>query len=57
MYSGRGPDRATVVQLNSDWFYQNAVAAYVITLPVLNMIGMRNGSEAIFGNGYNGKAG
>ena len=42
MYSGQWPDQATVVQLNKDWFYQNAVAAYVRTLPVLNMIGPAN---------------
>jgi hypothetical protein len=53
MYSGRWPDQATVGQLNKDWFYQNAVAAYLMTLPVLNTIGMRDGSEAIFGKGYN----
>jgi hypothetical protein len=51
MYSGRWPDKATVGQLNKDWFYQNAVAAYMMTLPALNMIGMRDGSEAIFGKG------
>src|SRR5215472_12612185 len=53
MYSGRWPDQATVGQLNKDWFYQSAVVAYLMTFPVLNTIGMRDGSEAIFGKGYN----
>ena len=34
-------------------FYQRAVYAYMTMLPALNTIGMRDGSEATFGKGYN----
>lgn len=34
-------------------FYQRAVLAYQLMLPALNIIGMRDGSEAAFGKGYN----
>ena len=33
--------------------YQRSIEAYMMTLPALNMIGMRDGSEARFGKGYN----
>jgi hypothetical protein len=39
--------------LQDEFFYQNAVQAYVLTIPILNVIGMRDGSEAAFGGGYN----
>ncbi len=39
--------------LRNEFFYQNAVQAYVLTIPILNVIGMRDGSEATFGGGYN----
>lgn len=53
MYNGQWPTTAAVEQLNKERFYQSAIAAYVMTLPVLNTIGMRDGSEAKFGKGYN----
>jgi hypothetical protein len=39
--------------LRDDLFYQRAVHAYITMLPALNTIGMRDGSEATFGKGYN----
>jgi hypothetical protein len=36
-----------------DLYYQQAIQAYIATLPVLNTIGMKDGSEAAFGAGYN----
>lgn len=39
--------------LLSEMFYQRAVYAYMTMLPALNVIGMRDGSEAEFGAGYN----
>ncbi len=39
--------------LHAELFYQRAVHAYVTMLPALNVIGMRDGSEAAFGGGYN----
>ncbi|MGQ7246311.1 DUF1254 domain-containing protein [Halomonas sp. V046] len=39
--------------LQQEMFYQRAVYAYMTMLPALNVIGMRDGSEAAFGEGYN----
>src|SRR5215813_13617663 len=39
--------------LRDELFYQHAVHAYMTMLPALNTIGMRDGSEAVFGKGYN----
>lgn len=39
--------------LVNDLYYNNAIQAYILTLPILNTIGMRDGSEAKFGAGYN----
>jgi hypothetical protein len=53
MYGGKWPDKATVERLNNEWFFQHAIQAYTLTIPALNMIGMRDGSEEKFGKGYN----
>src|SRR5215468_10245754 len=39
--------------LRDELFYQRAVHAYMSMLPALNVIGIRDGSEAAFGTGYN----
>jgi hypothetical protein len=39
--------------LRDELFYQRAVHAYMTMQPALNTIGMRDGSEKIFGAGYN----
>lgn len=39
--------------LRDELFYQRAVHAYMTMLSALNVIGMRDGSEAVFGAGYN----
>jgi hypothetical protein len=39
--------------LADEYFYHHALDAYLGMLPVLNTIGMRDGSEATFGKGYN----
>jgi hypothetical protein len=39
--------------LRDELYYQQAVQAYMTMLPALNVIGMRDGSEALFGKGYN----
>ena len=39
--------------LRDELFYQNAIHVYMTMLPALNVIGMRDGSEATFGAGYN----
>jgi len=39
--------------LRDELFYQQAIHTYMTMLPALNTIGMRDGSEAVFGSGYN----
>jgi hypothetical protein len=39
--------------LRDELYYQRAIHAYMTMLPALNTIGMRDGSEAMFGKGYN----
>jgi hypothetical protein len=39
--------------LRDELYYQRAVHAYITMLPALNVIGIRDGSEAAFGKGYN----
>jgi hypothetical protein len=53
LYDGKWPHKNTLAQLNNERFYQRGPEAYMITLPALNVIGMRDGSEAKFGKGYN----
>lgn len=39
--------------LVDELYYQHAVYAYMTMLPALNVIGLRDGSEKLFGGGYN----
>jgi hypothetical protein len=39
--------------LNDELVFQRAVQSYLWALPVLNMYGMKDGSEKVFGKGYN----
>jgi hypothetical protein len=39
--------------LLGDLFFQRAVQTYLWALPALNMYGMKEGSEKVFGKGYN----
>ena len=39
--------------LSDELYYQDAIQAYIQTLPLLNTISLRDGSEAVFGKGYN----
>lgn len=50
---GKWLDPAEAEQQRNDLYYQTAIQAYLRTLPALNVIGMRDGSEAVFGAGYN----
>lgn len=50
---GKWLDPAEAEQQRADLYYQTAIQAYLRTLPALNVIGMRDGSEAVFGAGYN----
>lgn len=51
--NGNWLDHAEAVALRDELFLQNACQAYIMTLSLLNVIGMRDGSEATFGKGYN----
>ena len=41
------------IQLKDELVFQRAVQSYLWALPVLNMYGMKDGSEKAFGAGYN----
>jgi hypothetical protein len=51
--NGNWLPQAEAEALRDELFYQRAVHAYMTMLPALNTIGMRDGSEATFGKGYN----
>src|SRR5271167_3372373 len=53
MYDGQYPPAGDYAKFRDELFYQRAVNAYMLTLPALNTIGMRDGSEGKFGAGYN----
>ena len=50
---GNWLDPAEAEELRDDLYYQRAIHAYMTMLPAVNTIGMRDGSEAAFGEGYN----
>lgn len=50
---GNWLDPAEAEALRDELYYQQAIQAYMTMLPALNVIGMRDGSEALFGAGYN----
>lgn len=51
--NGNWLDDAEAEALRDELFYQRAIYAYQTMIPALNVIGMRDGSEAEFGAGYN----
>jgi len=51
--NGNWPSAEEGQQLRDELFYQRAIHAYMTMLPAVNTIGMRDGSEAAFGKGYN----
>lgn len=50
---GKWLEQSEAEALRDELFYQRAIHAYMTMLPALNTIGMRDGSETIFGKGYN----
>ena len=50
---GNWLDPQEAEELRDELFYQRAIHAYMTMQPALNVIGMRDGSEAAFGAGYN----
>jgi hypothetical protein len=51
--NGNWPSDSEAQELVDELFYQRAIHAYMTMQPALNVIGMRDGSEAVFGKGYN----
>jgi len=51
--NGNWLPQAEAEALRDELHYQRAVFTYMTMLPALNTIGMRDGSEAAFGKGYN----
>ena len=51
--NGKWLDKAEAESLLDELYYQRAVHAYMTMLPAMNTIGMRDGSDAAFGKGYN----
>jgi hypothetical protein len=52
-FKGGYPTAEGDALLKDELLYQQAVQSYLWALPVLNMYGMKEGSEAKFGKGYN----
>jgi len=53
MYDGGWPSADELKTVHEQFLLQRAVQSYMMTLPALNVIGLRDGSEAEFGAGYN----
>jgi hypothetical protein len=53
VYNGGWPSEEETKSVHEQFLLQRAVQSYMMTLPALNVIGMRDGSEAEFGAGYN----
>jgi hypothetical protein len=45
--------KEAITSLKDELIFQRAVQTYLWALPVLNMYGMKDGSEKVFGKGYN----
>jgi hypothetical protein len=53
MYDGGWPSAKELNKTHEQFLLQRAMQSYMMTLPALNVIGLRDGSEAEFGAGYN----
>jgi hypothetical protein len=53
LFGGGWPEPGERAALHEQFMVQRATQAYMMTLPTLNVIGLRDGSEAEFGSGYN----
>jgi hypothetical protein len=51
--NGNWPSDTEAQELRDELYYQRAIHSYMTMQPALNVIGMRDGSEATFGKGYN----
>src|SRR5271165_1277174 len=57
MYNGQYPPKEDYAKFKDQLLFQRAVDAYMLTLPALNTIGMRDGSEAKFGTAVQSRRG
>lgn len=53
LYDGDWPSQEEIDKNYDEFLEQTAIQAYMLTLPALNVIGMRDGSESTFGEGFN----
>ncbi len=53
LYNGNWPSQEEGQKLRDELYYQRAIHTYMSMIPALNTIGMRDGSKAAFGGGYN----
>jgi hypothetical protein len=47
------PTKETAQALRDELLFQRATQAYLWAMPLVNTLGMKNGSEKVFGSGYN----
>lgn len=47
------PTKETAQTLRDELVFQRATQTYLWALPLINTLGMKNGSEKVFGSGYN----
>ena len=52
-FPGGYPAKESVIPLENELFFQLASQAYIWSLPAINMWAMKEGSEKVFGAGYN----
>src|SRR5262249_53191275 len=52
-FSEKRPTPETAKKLRDELLFQRATQAYLWALPLINTMGMKDGSEKIFGAGYN----
>ena len=52
-YNGNWPSDKEAQELRDELYYNMAIQAYMTMLPALNTIGMRDGAQKEFGEGYN----
>jgi len=52
-FEGNRPTQETAQTLRDELLFQRATQAYLWALPLINTLGMRDGSEKVFGAGYN----
>src|SRR5215467_13333795 len=52
-FSENRPTKETAATLRDELLFQRATQAYLWALPLINVLGMKEGSEKVFGAGYN----